>query len=732
MNNDSIAKELRRSNLSAFAIVEAQLTKGLQHPTDYLLPFFQEMIRRKAGQIFSVQRTVDNILEEFSLNIPVYLADSLIQPLTQQGYLEYDRDLKCNICQNKPSPPGEITIDSSDFNAIENSLGDYADSLGMPKPLNSKDWIKALLAFFSQEHGDVKVTQVGTKFISIPKENDDRLISKFIVYCERNNPTAFDLIKKIYTGFTLVDTIVTIQNTGHVEDWNTLKLVYDSTVLMRILGTSGSLLKKATLEMHTMLQDMGCSTYYFDHTLMELYANIEGLVDRYSRGDAIHRETAQALSNGEITIGRINLLKGNADLQLGSLNISQLDLPPRSDHVAHQISPTELEDFLKSRIRYRIWSDAARADSDSIEKLIFLRRGKKSIDLPKSKYIFVTHNTRYARASKEFAIENCGYGNRDTPPIIILSTLTKLSWLATDRKNPDFDLSKDLIANCFQASLPDERWFNKFWQTIESSHPELIDPNVHDSLYLLDVRRAADDASLGDSALFDDIDFPTLIANAKSSRSKREKMHKREMEEVEQRAKSAVQAQKERMEAIQLEHERQLRAMHQKATTEQDMIKGEYELAKKQEIHLQEQQHLEELSKKVKEAKDEVGDTVKNQIAEKASKQAKSLSRIATLILAGIFSLIFILSFFDPLQSLFADSNVKYIKIVAGLLGAIQIVGLFVERFSFLFLGPLIERKTELYLKKHYLELLPVKKRVAPTITPEQRNFDVSGEDNPR
>lgn len=314
MKDNSVASELHRSNLSTFAIVEAQLTKGIKQPSDYLLPFFQEIISREDGKNFVVSKIVKEIQEEFTLDIPVYLADSLVPVLVKEGYLEYDKDHKCHICHKIDSRNSEYSLNDSDFNVIEISLGEHAAKKNIVKPLVSNDWIKALLAFFSQDDTKNKYITVGGEIISNPKEQDDRIISKFIVNCEKNNPLIFEKIKIIYTAFTIADTVTYIQNTGHVEDWDTLNLIYDSTVLLRLLGTSGKLLKQATLEMHLMLQDMGCSVFYFDHTLSEVYSIIDTLIFRYSQGDPIFRETAQALENNEISISNINLLKGNADV----------------------------------------------------------------------------------------------------------------------------------------------------------------------------------------------------------------------------------------------------------------------------------------------------------------------------------------------------------------------------------------------------------------------------------
>jgi len=706
---NSVAQEMHRSKLSTFAVVEAQLTRGLKNPTDYLLPFFQEIIGRKDGKVFAVSEVVEEILEEYALDIPVYLADSLVPSLVKEGYLEFDRDHRCHICHKVNGEASDHSLDDVDFNVIERSLAKYASERDIAKPLAANDWIKALLAFFAQKEQKTKLAKSGDRIVANPKEQDDRVVSKFIVHCESYEPDVFAKIKVVYTAFSIADTVSYIQNMGHLEDWDTLNLVYDATVLMRLLGTSGTLLKRATIEMHSMLQDIGCRVFYFDHTLAEVYSNLDAIVSRYSQGEPIHRETAQALENGEVSITTVGLLKANADIQLGTLNITQKEIPPRISQVAHQVDPLELEGFLKSSINYRS-NAAASIDAESIEKLVFLRKGKKSTDLPRCGHIFVTHNARYARVSKRYANDYCGYNNFDTPPIVTLGTLTKLAWLASDKQLPDLNLTQGLLTNCFQASLPDDRWYNKFWKSIENTHPELLDVDIHDSLYLLDVRQAAEEASLGNSALFDDIDLEILIANAKQARKDREIKHEADMQKLTEERDLVIRQNQNKIAALQKQHESELEVKHQETQKEIAYTKDEAELTKQAEIDNIRQQHSQDIQEKSEKAKQDLQDSIEAGIKNKANTQAKIISKVLTIALAGVFALLFFISQSEHIKALLPSEATNTIKWITATLGVIQIVGLFVDKFSFLFLGPKLAESISTKLENHYRAIASIDK----------------------
>ena len=424
--------DLQNSNLRTLAFIEAQMTKGLGRPTEYIIPFFQSVISKSDGKPFVILEAIKSIEDVYGIEIPVYLAESLIPSLINIGSLTYESHLGCHVCHKVVDQAICNDLNGLHFDLLEEKLNRFALSHHMQSPLSCATWQQALINFFSEREVSKKIGNFRGKIISNPQSKDDWIVSKFIIHVQMLEPEVYELIKKIYVGFAIADTISTIQYVGHKEDWNELSIIYDSTVLMRLLGTSGEFLKKATLEMHNLLLDIGCKTYYFDHNLSEVFHNIEAITQKYQAGESIHKETAQAVECGEITIGYINLLRGNADTHLGRLNITQLDIPPRLSSVKGQINPIELEKYLATAINYKNNSYASQVDAESIEKILFLRGMKKQTDLPRSKYIFVTHNTNYAKAAHRYCRDEVGYAQSHVPPVITLNTLTRMAWLASD------------------------------------------------------------------------------------------------------------------------------------------------------------------------------------------------------------------------------------------------------------------------------------------------------------
>lgn len=681
--NQSNIRRLTNTNLRAFAVLEAQLTKGLDSPSDYLIPFFQAEAEAHPGTPFSLDLVIGQIEENYSLNVPLYLAESLVSKLNALGSIEFDDLLQCYICKSTQLNEDSLTLTQSDFDQLEHRLINYSLRLGYQGPIASSDWIKGLFDFFANKDDSNSFAPVKGVIISNVKSRDNWVISKFITDAELGDPNIYSLIKRIYAAYSIADTVTQIQNVGYEQEWEGMCVFYDSTVLMRLLGTSGSLLKKATFQLHNLLLDMGCRTYYFEHNLSEVFQNLEAISRSHSGGGNIHPETAQAFEEREITPASINLLLGGADAKLGQLSITRYDMPNRltTNNLQNQIDLAGAQRFLKANIAYHGSGLAAAIDADSLDHVLFLRKGKTNSDIPSSKYIFVTHNQKYARVTRKYCIDKCGYSNYTAPPIITLNTLTKLAWLASDKSTYPAQISNDLAINCFQASLPDSKWFDKFWSTIRDTRPDLIDQNTAESFYLTDVRKAIEEETFGSSKLFsEDFDIGKIIERAKQKRIDDDKKHLSEIEELKETAEKAIE---------------------EKETERQNALK-EASAQKDNELEEVKKSHNDELKASALQVKYDSDREIEINISNNAERQATFYIRVLTFITI-------ILACYACYQG--SEKNAPVLlQSVFWVLSLMQIVGLFIPNFSFVFLGKMLKKRLARYFASHHRKMISHKK----------------------
>ena len=596
------------------------------------------------------------------------MAESLVPALERLGSLTTDSNLGCRICQDSGITLGGDELDEVHFEILEARISEFGlRRYQITEPIASEDWSEALLRFFAgKEDPSGKVVKLDDELLPNAHSRDNWLVSRFILEEKKLNSDVFEVIKRVFVGYAIADAVSTIQTTGHPEHWSDLVVAYDTPILMRLLGTSGSLMRTATLEMHALLQNLGCNTVYFRNVASELFGNLDQISENLQTGKRVHPETRQALETREISAAEVNLMKGDADRRLSELGVFEKDLPSARLHNAiGQIDALDLERYLRGKINYRRTSvEPSSVDAESVENILFLRRGNRHRSLPKTKYIFVTHNYPFASASSEYCRSRCSYTSQDVPPVVTINTLSRMGWIASDYSDEAYEISSELIANCYSASLPDEQWTQKFWDAIENTSPALLDVDAHESLYLSAVREIAEEKSLGSGALFNRVDIPSILESVKKNAEAREEEHMRDKLRV------VLEADLEKEE---------LEATHRDSVRETLIsMKDVYARRADSEAERRENERVEE---------------IRSNFTKAADHHSKVVAKIISIAISLLMVYFFILYAGSPSDLANASAIQKIAAVIILVLTAVQIVGLFVESSNFLFVGRYFRKK---------------------------------------
>ena len=349
------------------------------------------------------------------------------------------------------------------------------------------------------------------------------VVARFVQECELRKPELFRNITKVFTGILIEDFISNIQEVGSKESYRSLAVFYDTSVVLRLLGTSGKLLQTATLEMHTTLQSLGCNTYYFEATGSEVENILKNLESSYTRGKEIYGETADAIHAGEITIGDIRDLIGTFDVRLGALNVFPLpyDYRSRKNEDLYQIDETAFSEALKSEgIRNeRGYSDHnALNDAQVVAMVLRLRRGRVSRDIGGSRYLFITKNSALQRVARRFVTKFVEeYDVSVMPPVLTVSQITTVAWIAATRKLEEHNVSRELLAACYAAVQPSEAWAEEFARVFEKfrdENPEFLAQRANSMVFLHGARATARDESLNQPLVLKKLNLAELFRQA--------------------------------------------------------------------------------------------------------------------------------------------------------------------------------------------------------------------------
>ena len=103
------------------------------------------------------------------------------------------------------------------------------------------------------------------------------------------------------------------------DEYSHLTVYYDTSIILRLLGSSGEVYKNANLEMHRTIEQLGSKTMYFDHTESEVVNILDTIMSNYNVGNRLFGETAEAMLRGEVTIETVKDLSATFSERLALL-----------------------------------------------------------------------------------------------------------------------------------------------------------------------------------------------------------------------------------------------------------------------------------------------------------------------------------------------------------------------------------------------------------------------------
>ena len=256
-------------------------------------------------------------------------------------------------------------------------------------------------------------------------------------------------------------------------------------------------------------------------------------------GGELEGETADAISRGEESIEHLRMLNNNFVGRLAQMNIFEFDESTiTGSSRSHQISEPGFARFLQqeSQRRGRRYGQQNREnDAGYFAAIGRLRGASKSRDFASSRFIFVTANRLLATAARRFLINEGQLTAAQCPPVLYITQVATIAWLLKDQKlSPDI-AGRELLINCYAAARPDAEWFRYFREGMEQVVGDLEQFGRENSLVLQAARRIAQEESLSNSAIMQELNAAEIIDRSREYASEE---HRRILEshEAERRA----------------------------------------------------------------------------------------------------------------------------------------------------------------------------------------------------
>ncbi len=448
------------------------------------------------------------------------MLDRMEGSLRNIGALEWSSTAKVLICRDARPTLSTPSVDFhvGDIDGVASALTAFAKKRGYSTPLTATTWGDVLVPFFTHRSppNDKATATVRGVIISDPKSLDFSMVGDFIMDEFARNTSIYSTIEKVYYGTLVAEFLTQMEVSGNKASFKGLAVVYDAPVILRMLGCSGVILKDATTELHDTVRELGCRTYYFRHTYDEITAAIEAILQCYERGQPMFRETQEAIARGETTINAIYSIKAELDLRLAALGLTEhsSDYHERESD-EYQIDEGKFKDYLRQNRSWgTIGSLAAERDVMSLALVNRLRRGREVRDLSKSGVIFVTHNVRLAVLAKEFVREEGHLSDGSVWPMMTVGQLSTIAWVANEVFQDERRISKELIANCYSAALPDDDFDARLKEVLTKTDPGKVHELYNNAFVIQSIRQVALSHTGGHSALVRTLNTAELLAEA--------------------------------------------------------------------------------------------------------------------------------------------------------------------------------------------------------------------------
>lgn len=487
---------------------------------DCLIPFLLPYLNQTSGHQVDLSALQKFLRTNFDFDVPLYSLQQLLPTLVQGGHVEYDKRLKLYISKGGKDD-FQVARDEidTDFETIGRRLAEYAKALGAEISPPSGSWEDALIDFIKAKPSEDLPKTANIKGVILDARTIEvSIVASFLRDLHLKEPKTFESILHVFMGSLIEEFISTITEIGETDGFRNLIALYDTSVLLRLLGCSGILLRVATEELTRYLQDLGIQIAFFSGNESEAHGVLSAIVTAKDIGGEIFGETAGAISKGEITIADIRLLQNSMVEQLASKGVFPADELEGQvlSLKEYQINETGFSNYLagqaaKNRRPYSFQN--LQNDSRYLGNVMRLRRGIKTRDLSESRCVFITTNRLFATAARRYLIEERIIQHSHCPPVLQVGQVATIAWLMREHKIDPKKAGRELLSNCYAAIRPDAEWFQNFRVAMEKivGNVEEYASIPENKIKLQAARRIAQDQTFGNSALVKNLNAAELL-----------------------------------------------------------------------------------------------------------------------------------------------------------------------------------------------------------------------------
>lgn len=454
--------------LISYSIISVNNENNMDYLSNFV-PFVKDILKSSPENIIRKDYIQDKLKEVYSLDIPSGVIGRLLDRLANDDFILTERiDSKSYVYK-----PNHEMLEKSDLKnrKIEfeknynDLLSEYINFCKENHNVNkaNTEAEKDIFNIIGEKKVDILMNKLDENSGNIPdeEESNNYLIGSFVKFLNETNSFLYYYLVDIVKGSMLMDVVYFNEKSNVKMKFKNTVIYLDTSFIMYALGLSGPERKAPCSELLDLLKKNGAIIKCFRDNVDEIRGILGWTKSNLYQANDRH-DTIQYFLEHDFTDSDIDMLIYNIESKIEEIGIAIEDITYDEKDFQYNIDENMLNQFLEKNIYYPR-SKARETDVKTISAIIRKRKGKRYLHIEECKALMVTTNLKLVKTAREFFKDELP---RQIAPIMFENSVLNLVWI----KNPDLSVdlpNKILMANCFAAISPSDRFWNKYLSEIK-------------------------------------------------------------------------------------------------------------------------------------------------------------------------------------------------------------------------------------------------------------------------
>jgi len=424
--------------------------------------------RRFTSDIVSSPEVRNRLEDDFGLRLPLKIIEVLLKRATKTGFLRQEQGV---YLINRER------VDAIDFedrrNKFLRDLEDITDKLityaqnQFDVQLSTTDAETVLLDYIDRNSLLLAKLRTQSSYLPVPRKvtkSEHYIFASFINYLVDNDPPRLNAFFDAVDGSMLAGAIFFNNIDSTKSKFKNTAVYLDTKFLLCALGYGGESLREAYRELLDLLLADGAKLRCFEHTFDEVAAVLRATARNLRAGMTYSGfgQTYVYFQTKKYSESDILLFVARLPSDLDALKVETVKKPRFEEHL--NVDEKKLQQLLETRVYYPN-PQALYRDIASLAAIFRLRNGESPKTIEKCIAIFVTSNFPLVEAATEFIKDEEDMAG--APLAISSADLINLLWVKNPIASPTLP-RKRVIADCYAAVQPDERFRRRYVQEIDN------------------------------------------------------------------------------------------------------------------------------------------------------------------------------------------------------------------------------------------------------------------------